>query len=399
MNILFFTLVKTDLAEPHNIYADLARELIALGHTVKTVCPAGQETPGFSPYDGQSGTVYLKMPPVEKVGKLRKGLATLFLGRLILNGAKKAFRNETFDLILYSTPPITVEPAVRYFKRRDRAKAVLLLKDIFPQNAVDLGMISKTGVKGLIYAHFRRVEKRLYAVSDLIGCMSPANAAYLKAHNDLGNKPIAVLPNAFSDAAECYSPRQKADLRAQYGLPQDKRIFVYGGNIGAPQDVGFIEKCLLAATEEPSAHFVFCGSGTHFERLQRFAKQHDCRNLTVLSALPRAEFEKFVGCCDVGLIFLDHRFTIPNFPSRLLSYLQKSLPVLAATDRATDLKDAILDGGYGWWCESREVRDFQAALHKALSADLAPLGQNAAAALDRHYSAKKVAEHLLERIR
>ena len=102
---------------------------------------------------------------------------------MMVNDFFNYFADIKFDLILYSTPPITFYKAIEYVKKRDGAKTYLLLKDIFPQNAVDLGMMSKTGLKGLIYKYFRKKEKKLYAISDKIGCMSQANVDYVLKHN------------------------------------------------------------------------------------------------------------------------------------------------------------------------------------------------------------------------
>ena len=74
--------------------------------------------------------------------------------------------------------------------------------------------------------------------------------------------------------------------------------------------------------------------------------------------LPKEDYDRMIAACDVGMIFLDYRFTIPNFPSRLLSYMQAGLPILACTDRSTDLGKVITEGGFGWWCESRKVSEF-----------------------------------------
>ena len=62
------------------------------------------------------------------------------------------------------------------------------------------------------------------------------------------------------------------------------------------------------------------------------------------------------------MIFLDHRFTIPIFPSRLLGYMQAKIPVLAVTDHNTDIGKVIVDGGFGWWCESNQVDNFVKAI-------------------------------------
>ena len=74
--------------------------------------------------------------------------------------------------------------------------------------------------------------------------------------------------------------------------------------------------------------------------------------------LPRDEYEEMVKQCDVGLVLLDNRFTIPNYPSRILSYMEFSMPVLAATDTNTDFKDLINESGCGLWCCSDNVNEF-----------------------------------------
>ena len=56
-----------------------------------------------------------------------------------------------------------------------------------------------------------------------------------------------------------------------------------------------------------------------------------------MRSLPKADYETIVASCDVGMIFLDHRFTIPNFPSRMLSYMKAKIPILAVTDPNTDV--------------------------------------------------------------
>jgi glycosyltransferase involved in cell wall biosynthesis len=93
-----------------------------------------------------------------------------------------------------------------------------------------------------------------------------------------------------------------------------------------------------------------------------------------------------VAACDVGMIFLDHRFTIPNFPSRLLGYMQAGLPVLACTDPNTDIGKVITEGGFGWWCESNSVEAFSEQIEKIKSAELTDMHSKAIAYLTENYS-------------
>jgi len=86
-----------------------------------------------------------------------------------------------------------------------------------------------------------------------------------------------------------------------------------------------------------------------------------------MKRLPKEDYDRMIASCDIGLIFLDHRFTIPNFPSRLLSYMQAGLPVLACTDPNTDIGKTITEGGFGWWCESNNSYNFVLAVNQILS--------------------------------
>ena len=85
-----------------------------------------------------------------------------------------------------------------------------------------------------------------------------------------------------------------------------------------------------------------------------------------MKRIPKNEYDNFVGTCDVGLIFLDHRFMIPNFHSTLLNYMQAKIPVLVVTDPNPDVGKVIVNGGFGWWCESDNVSEF-ADVVKAIS--------------------------------
>ena len=263
-------------------------------------------------------------------------------------------KDEKFDIILYSTPPVTLAPVIKYMKRREEVFTYLILKDIFPQNAVDIGMMKKNGLGGLLYRYFREMEHLLYSCSDKIGCMSPANARFVLNHNkDISKDRIEICPNTIDEIPlEIVS---KDFLRERYNLPSNKIIFIYGGNFGKPQGIEFILQILNKAQKLEKVHFVMCGSGTEFYKIKGYKERTKAENLTVIEGLPYNEYKNLLRASDVALIFLDYRFTIPNFPSRLLDYMNLGMPVLAATDINTDLGKLITEQDFGWWCESNDA--------------------------------------------
>ena len=104
-----------------------------------------------------------------------------------------------------------------------------------------------------------------------------------------------------------------------------------------------------------------------------------------MQSLPKSDYDLLVKSCDVGLIFLDYRFTIPNYPSRLLSYLENKMPVLCATDVNTDIGRIAEENGYGFWCESVKPEDFTALVNQVLAANLVEMGEKGYSFMKNNY--------------
>jgi glycosyltransferase involved in cell wall biosynthesis len=275
---------------------------------------------------------------------------------------------------------------VKYIKKRDNAKTYLLLKDIFPQNAVDLGILTKKGVKGILYKFFRKKEKNLYAFSDKIGCMSPANCQYVLDNNpEVPKEKVEVCPNSIEYKDMRIDEQTAKEIREKYQIPLDKKVFVYGGNLGRPQGIGFLIECLRPQKDNNQVCFLIVGDGTEFGKLQQFIDEEKPENVKLMKRLPKEDYDKMVAACDVGMIFLDHRFTIPNFPSRLLAYMQAGVPVLACTDKNTDIGTILEQGDFGWWCESNNVKAFGEKINEILQSDLSVKKENSVKYLKENY--------------
>ena len=119
--------------------------------------------------------------------------------------------------------------------------------------------------------------------------------------------------------------------------------------------------------------------------------------MKLMKSLPKEDYDRMIAACDVGMIFLDHRFTIPNFPSRLLSYMQVKLPVLACTDPNTDIGKIIVEGRFGWWCESNDVESFDRIINQIKKANLVSMGENAMQYLQQNYTVKKAYEVIMRK--
>ncbi len=370
MNILMLTLLDFNTIHEPGIYQDLMREFEKRGDNIYIISPVERKK-CKSTYIIKNDNVTILKPKIGNIQKtnfIEKGISTVFIEPVLISAIKRYFFNVKFDLIIYSTPPITFCNAIAFVKRRDQAKSYLLLKDIFPQNAVDMEIISKTGAKAMIYKFFLSKEKKLYHISDYIGCMSQANVDYIVKHNpEINPEVVEVCPNCIEVIDKSVGIKTREIVRKKYNIPIDKKIFVYGGNLGKPQGIDFLIKCIYSQRKNKEIFFLIVGDGTEYKKLEYFVQKFPQKNMKLMKRLPRQEYDTLVAACDVGMIFLDHCFTIPNFPSRLLSYMQAKIPILAVTDTNTDIGEIIVKGGFGWWCESNDLISFDQIVNIALN--------------------------------
>ncbi len=359
MKILFLSLSRFENIESRGLYTDLMREFIARGHEIYIASPTERRfgLPTHNVEAPRCHILKIKTLNIQKTNVIEKGIGTLLLESQFDRAIRRQWNDVEFNLVLYATPPITFNKVIESVKKRCSCGSYLMLKDIFPQNAVDLGMIKRGS---LLHKLFRRKEERLYQISDRIGCMSPANCEYVIKNNPtVDQSKVELCPNAIKTVeTPALSETERNNLLSKLGIPTDKTLFIYGGNLGKPQGIDFLLKVTEANEGNNKSHIIIIGSGTKYPRIARWFEQTSPTNATLLSALPKDEYDRLVQACHVGLIFLDPRFTIPNFPSRLLSYLENNMPVLLATDTNTDMGRIAEREGFGLWSESGRLEEF-----------------------------------------
>lgn len=398
MNILFLTIAFPEKIEDRNLYTDLMNEFKKNGHSVYIVTSRERRYGKITELlkENNLNVLRVKTGNLQKVNFIEKGISTIFIEGQFIKAIKKYFYNITFDLVIYSTPPITFERVVKFIKHRDKAKSYLLLKDIFPQNAVDIEIIKKSSI---LYRYFRRKEVKLYKISDYIGCMSKANVDYVVYNNKyLNPKNVEVCPNSINPLSVINDKKIREELRKKYDIHENSIVVGYGGNLGKPQGIDFLIDILESNKYREDMSFLIIGSGTEYNKLQKYIVDSKLTNIRLYPYLPKSEYDEIIQVFDVGLIFLDNRFTIPNFPSRLLTYMEFYIPVIAATDVNTDIGTVITDGNFGFWCESGDIEAFNKNLaiicnNRAL---LNSMGYNSRKYLEDNYTVSKSYEIIMK---
>ena len=362
MKVLFLFLNLPDLEKDTNLYGDLAVEFALRGHEVfaATLLEARRKTRTHE--ERQRGVRILRVRSGDlfNVGFIKKGLSLLALQWNFKRAIKKHWGEERFDLVVYPTPPISFLKVIAWLRLRSRCRTYLVLRDIFPQNAVDVGLLKK----GLIYRHFRNMEKQLYEASDRIGCMSPKNIEYVLGHNNIPSDKVGLLPN-WRRIREL-SALEGRDSRQELGLG-DRVVAVFGGVVGIAQELEFLLELAKLYRGSGKVLFLIIGEGTRFKAIADAAREESLDNVVLRSKVSSNEFAVLLRHCDIGLINLNRRFTIPNYPSKVLDYFEASLPVLAAVDAATDFGALLDEAGAGFHCRTGDLEAYKDAFEKLLA--------------------------------
>lgn len=388
MRILY---IATSFPEPNKgatIYTDLAEALFEAGHDIIVAVSEQAKNLSQTTMKKERGFEVLRIVTGNyyDVGLIEKGITTLRIPSLMKKGIAQYLSGREIDFILYEAPPVTNASLVSWAKKKFNCPSYLMLKDIFPQNAVDIGMMKKSG---LIYKFFLSKEKQLYDSADIIGCMSEGNRRYILEHNPLIKQDkVEIFPNT-KKLTDSYLT-DESFMREKYSIPKEACVFLFGGNMGKPQYVDLLCEAIIECKNDENIFFLFVGRGTERYKLEETIKSKNINNALVIENLPRDEYEQITKECDIGLIILDPRFSIPNYPSRILSYMEYAKPVLAATDKVTDLKDLIKDAKCGEWVWSGDREAFIAAIRNmSNSLSLIDMGHNGRDYVKRNFNLKK----------
>lgn len=342
MKVLFLMFVFPDMNKSFNMYTTLVEEFGNHGHEVTVVAPGNGKTGIYV----ENGIPVLRVQtlPIKNVPNYLKGISNVLLPYQFERALNKFYKEKSFDLIISPTPPITLVDLAAKLKRKFGAKFYLILRDIFPQNAVDLGFMKK---EGLLHRYFRRKERKLYKEADYIGCMSQGNIDYVMKHNpEVSTKKLHELKN-YQKPYKGFGSDPDL-IKKKYGIT-DKFVVVFGGNMGKPQQLENVLTLAESVLHFPDIVFLLLGEGVQMNKIEVEAKAKGLTNINIQRTIPKQEYQDLLRVCDVGLISLHKDFTIPNIPSKALDYFNVGIPVLASLDRATDFGKILDEEQCGLW--------------------------------------------------
>lgn len=380
---------------------DLGVEMHRQGHQVTVLTPSEHNLSDLElTSEDDLLVVRVRNGQLKGAPKIQRGLREASLSETMWNRGIDFFRANPQDLIVFYSPTIFFGELVGKLKELWHCPAYLILRDIFPQWAVDAGVMSK----GPAYHFFRWKEFEQYKVADVIGVQSPANLEYFAEQEQNRDRKEATAPLRsryrlevlYNWTAPDEAPKPSFAHRNQLGL-QDKVVFFYGGNIGVAQDMDNIIRLAAHVQQEPQAHFLLVGEGSEVERLKASIYEQSLTNIQILPAVGQKEYLEMLVEFDVGLMSLDRRLRTQNFPGKLLGYMSCGKPLLCSINPGNDLK-AMVEEHEAGLCSINGEDDLFGANALALARDellRRRLGRNSRRLLDKHFSVSSITTQIL----
>lgn len=332
---------------------DLAREFAAQQHEPVVLVP---DTELRKPWalETADGIPVLRLAarPTRDIGYLRRTINEILLPWTMLKGLRKSpLAAQRWDAVVWYSPPIFFGPLVRALKRASSCPAYLIQRDVFPEWAVDLGLLRK----GPIYRLFKLFQRQQYDAADIIGVQAPSNLSYV-AH--LQGKPglrLEVLWNWLAEVRDsgCSIDIGKTPLAG-------RTIFVYAGNMGVAQGVDVFVDLAERLRQRRDIGFVFVGRGSDVPRLRASVTERGIDNVLFYDEVDPNEIPGLLAQCHVGLLALDPRHKTHNIPGKFVTYVQFGLPVLARINANNDLAGLIEGDGVGCVDAGTSVDSLQA---------------------------------------
>lgn len=331
-NVLFLLPRYSELEKDSTLEKELVLEFLDQGNNVTVASLLEKKEKKETYFKKITGVNVLKI----KCGnyyskgttKYEKALTLLSIPFLF---KKKIFEKvtEKIDLIVLSTPMMNNYNLIVSLKNKYKCDVLLIVWDIFPQNAIDLQMINN---KILIKYFTKKYEKSL-DIADYISAMSKGNKEYLVDKFKIESEKVFILKNWAKIKPSL--DINKNQIRKKYGYEEKDFIAIFGGNMGKPQKLENILELVEKLKGNINAKFLFIGSGTEKEKLEKISNDKKLINIKFVNQIPREDYELLTGACDLGLVSLDERFTVPNFPSKTTDYFKLGIPILASLDQCS----------------------------------------------------------------
>lgn len=331
---------------------DLAIELINQGHLPTILVPSSDiDQSWYSEEMHDVHVLRLRALRTKDVSYFQRTIGEFLMPFYMrYNLAKSPYRNVKWDGIIWYAPPIFLAPIVRALKNNSSCRSYLIVRDIFPEWAVNLGLLRR----GFSYHFFKIVERYQYSIADIIGIQTLGELDYFSNWSSRNGRKLEVLQNWLAN-----SPNIGCSISIANSSLAGRKILVYAGNMGVATGIGSLIDLAERLMFRKDIGFLFVGRGSEVDRLRKDVKIRNLDNVLFYDEIDPSEIAGLLSQCHIGIVVLDPRHKTQNIPGKFLTYMQAGLPVLAIINPGNDLIDLIKSSEVGLVCTDRNINSLE----------------------------------------
>lgn len=359
-----------DTAPTGDVMTSIAGELAARGHRLHLVTSLpwyehhtiepGWEGRLVRHDDDVIGRISRVHPfPTDKRNIPARGLA--FAGFTALAGTSALLSRTRPDAVLAMSPPLTLGLAGWAVARMRRAPFVFNIQDVFPDVAVELGLITNPSVIRVAAALERFTYRRSDAVTVLSDDLRRNVAEKLRGRR---TNRVRVIPN-FVDVERIRPTIKENSYRTEYGL-SGKTVVMYAGNVGFSQSLDLVLAAATALAHDPDLVFVINGGGSARADLERAAT--GLPNVRFIDSQPRERVPEVLAAADIHVVPLRRGLARSSVPSKMYSILAAGRPIVASVDPGTEVANVVERAGAGLAVPPDDAESFTKAISRLVAA-------------------------------
>ncbi|MGH6859948.1 MAG: glycosyltransferase family 4 protein [Phyllobacterium sp.] len=290
---------------------------------------------------------------------------------------------EKDDICVICTDPPLLSVTTALPVRWRRARMVNWVMDLFPEVAMELGMLSNKSLPGLLSRAMRNWSMRQ---STMIVCPTATMASYLVEHG-LDKERVFVMHH-WSDGEEIFPvPPAANTLRSLWGL-QDKFVVGYSGNFGRAHDFSTLLEAAVLLSDDDTIRFLLIGGGQQRAHVEEVVRNRDLRNVIFKPLQPSENIAESLSAADAHIVSLIPRLEHCIVPSKFYGVLAAGRPTLFVGDGNGEVARVVNSSDCGATVQIGEGRQLADAIVQMKNAPerRAEMGQNARLVLDRLFS-------------
>jgi len=228
------------------------------------------------------------------------------------------FRIEKPDLMIVTSPPISVLILGYVYARIRKIQLIIDLRDMWPEAAISLKVVKK----GLVTNYLEKLVLKAYNYSKNILINTEAFRSVLVKNYMVLNSKITYLPNGFDIEGNL-------EFKKEFVDEGEFKIF-YSGLFGWAQNVDLIiETAKIFKDKGSLVKFVLIGDGPLKNTLKDKVEKYHLDNLEIIDYQKKENLFKIISGCNLGLITYELNDTFrKNIPSKIFDYMFLEKPVL-----------------------------------------------------------------------